>query len=55
MVSRATVRVRQRRESEQQASIFSPITITSSGVLNEVAHGSGARANHCSLLPKIQR
>lgn len=38
-------------EFEQQAGISTPITITSSGVLNEVAHGSAAGgANHCSLL-----
>lgn len=42
-------------QSEQQASISTPITITSSGVLNEVAHGSAAGANRCSLLPKTQR
>lgn len=38
--------------SEQRASISTPITITSSGVLNEVTHSSAAGANHCSLLPK---
>lgn len=36
----------------QQAGISTPITITSSGVLNEVTHSSAAGANHCSLLPK---
>lgn len=38
--------------SERQAGISTPITITSSGVLNEVTHSSAAGANHCSLLPK---
>lgn len=38
--------------AEQRAGISTPITITSSGVLNEVTHSSVAGANHCSLLPK---
>lgn len=53
----ATVRARLEKYrcvllSEQQAGISTPITITSSGVLNEVTHSSAAGANHCSLLPK---